>query len=61
MTGSDFKQQERNTIVRRDADAAASQYRQGETGPSFMENRRKTVFLALAILAVILIAVLTNL
>ena len=61
MTGSDFKQQERNTIARQDADAYASQYRQAEPGPSFMENRRKTVFLALVILAVIVIAVVTNL
>ena len=61
MTGSDFKQQERNTLARQDADAYASEYRHAETGPSFAENRRKTVFLALAVLALIIIAVITNL
>ena len=61
MSENDFKHQQRNTAARQDADAYASQYRHAETGPSFMENRKKTVFWALIILAVIVIAVVTNL
>lgn len=61
MTGSDFKQQERAVTARQDADAYASQYRNKEAEPSFMENRRKTLFWALVILAVIVLAIITNL
>ncbi len=61
MMRDEFKRQERNVTARQDADAYASEHRQAEAGPSFMENRRKTVFWALVILAVIGIAVVTNL
>ncbi|HCK88032.1 MAG TPA: hypothetical protein DHW39_04385 [Erysipelotrichaceae bacterium] len=61
MMKDEFKRQERNTTARQDADAYASEHRQAEAGPSYMENRRKTVFWALVILGIIVIAVLTNL
>ncbi|MBQ1438420.1 MAG: hypothetical protein IIZ10_01930 [Solobacterium sp.] len=61
MMRDEFKRQERNVTARQDADAYASEHRQAEASPSFMENRRKTVFWALVILAVIVIAVVTNL
>ena len=61
MMRDEFKQQARNITTRQDADAYASEHRETETGPSFMQNRRKTVFWALVILAVIVIAVVTNL
>jgi hypothetical protein len=61
MMRDEFKRQERNVTARQDADAYASEHRQAETGSSFMENRRKTVFWALVILGIIVIAIVTNL
>ncbi|MBQ8067839.1 MAG: hypothetical protein IJ201_05770 [Solobacterium sp.] len=61
MMRDEFKRQERNVTARQDADAYASEHRTAETGPSFMENRRKTVFWAVVILGIIVIAIVTNL
>ena len=61
MMREELKRQERNVTVRQDADAYASEHRQVETDSSFMSNRRRTVFWALVILGIIVIAVVTNL
>ena len=61
MMRDEFKRQERNVTAKQDADAYASEHRQTETDSSFMMNRRKTVFWALVILGIIVIAFVTNL
>ena len=61
MMRDEFKRQERNVTAKQDADAYVSEHRQTETDSSFMMNRRKTVFWALVILGIIVIAFVTNL
>ena len=61
MMRDEFKGQERNVTAKQDADAYALEHRQTETDSSFMMNRRKTVFWALVILGIIVIAFVTNL
>ena len=62
LTDNGFKQRERLTISRQDADACALDQQKKVTDiAAFKKSRRKTLIIAIVILAVIVIAVVTNL